>query len=289
MREKGGVSVKRWAAIAAAAIAGAAFAQDDASGTPAHLQGNPGAMFGPDAYPPAAMRAGEQGRVVARLAIGADGRVSACTVDQSSGSAALDEATCRIASGRMTFAPARDDRGQAVASSYTLPIRWVLPQASGEPIVPLAMTLVATIHANRSVSRCTGSVNGRAVPVPMSSCTSYVDLFAHAFDAQATGAQANTIVATVERRQLYSGQLIPPGRAAAGAVLLAEHSIRFRIGADGRASGCRSATKDGEMLMTTADPCDQRLRFEVEGRDPKSFPVEATWTTMASYSRAARP
>jgi len=93
----------------------------------AAVQGNPGRFFGPDAYPPAAIRAEAQGRVVAALTVGPDGRVSGCTVTSSSGNSDLDDATCRIARSKVRFTPAKDDAGNPTSSSYTLPVRWVLP------------------------------------------------------------------------------------------------------------------------------------------------------------------
>ncbi|CAN5480001.1 hypothetical protein BH10PSE14_BH10PSE14_14730 [soil metagenome] len=93
----------------------------------AKAQGNPGRFFGPDAYPPAAIRAEAQGRVVAALTIGTDGRVSGCTVTSSSGNSDLDDATCRIARSKVRFTPAKDDAGNPTTSSFTLPVRWVLP------------------------------------------------------------------------------------------------------------------------------------------------------------------
>ena len=93
----------------------------------AGLKGNPGAFFGPDAYPPAAIRESAQGRVVARLTVGTDGRVADCQVTASSGNADLDSATCRIARSRVRFTPAQDEAGNPITSTYTLPVRWVLP------------------------------------------------------------------------------------------------------------------------------------------------------------------
>ncbi|WP_425228400.1 energy transducer TonB [Sphingomonas sp.] len=94
----------------------------------AGLRGDPGRFFGPDAYPPAAQRAGAQGRVVAHLSIGTDGRVTDCSVSASSGNSDLDETTCRIARSRVRFSPAKDDSGNPITSTFTLPVRWVLPQ-----------------------------------------------------------------------------------------------------------------------------------------------------------------
>jgi len=93
----------------------------------AAVQGNPGRFFGSDAYPPAAIRAEAQGRVVAALTVGPDGRVAGCSVTTSSGNSDLDDATCRIARSKVRFTPAKDDAGNPTSSSYTLPVRWVLP------------------------------------------------------------------------------------------------------------------------------------------------------------------
>ncbi len=46
--------------------------------------------------------------------VGIDGRVSACRVTVSSGSAALDATTCRLMIERYRYAPARDTQGRAV-------------------------------------------------------------------------------------------------------------------------------------------------------------------------------
>jgi protein TonB len=94
----------------------------------AGLKGNPGQYFGADAYPAAAIRAEAQGRVVAQLTVDTSGRVSGCSVTTSSGNSDLDDATCRIAKRSVRFSPAKDQTGAAIASSYTLPVRWVLPK-----------------------------------------------------------------------------------------------------------------------------------------------------------------
>ena len=94
----------------------------------AKAKGNPGQYFGTDNYPPAAIRAEAQGRVVAVLSIGSDGRVSACSVTTSSGNSDLDDATCRIAKRSVKFSPAKDQNGNPVTDTFTLPVRWVLPK-----------------------------------------------------------------------------------------------------------------------------------------------------------------
>jgi protein TonB len=94
---------------------------------PAILASNVGELFSADSYPAEAIKREEQGRVVAKLFVGANGVVTECRVAASSGSRALDKTTCRY--GRKTrFAPARDHQGVAIAGEYKLPVRWVLPR-----------------------------------------------------------------------------------------------------------------------------------------------------------------
>jgi TonB family protein len=92
-----------------------------------HVSGNPGRFFGASEYPLEAIRAHVQGRVVAIGKVATDGHVEACTVAETSGSKALDDTTCRIMRERVRFIPARDKDGNAVASHYIMPVRWVLP------------------------------------------------------------------------------------------------------------------------------------------------------------------
>lgn len=95
----------------------------------ASAKGNIGVFFGPDNYPASAQREGAEGRVAVHISIGADGRVSDCSVTSSSGNAALDDTTCRIFKSRVRYTPAKDQNGTPIASTANPPaIRWVLPK-----------------------------------------------------------------------------------------------------------------------------------------------------------------
>lgn len=63
-----------------------------------------------------------------RLAIGTDGRVSDCTITQSTGHEALDQATCRLITSRARFEPARDPQGNKIAGSFSSKVRWQIPE-----------------------------------------------------------------------------------------------------------------------------------------------------------------
>lgn len=79
-----------------------------------------------DDYPAAAHRAGQQGDTAFRLDVDVQGRVAACTITTSSGSAFLDEATCTLLKRRARFKPARDAAGANVAGSWSSVFRWRL-------------------------------------------------------------------------------------------------------------------------------------------------------------------
>jgi protein TonB len=93
----------------------------------ARARANLASYISPDDYPAAALRNNEQGSVAFTLDIGPDGRVAACRISQSSGSAALDSATCRIMRSRARYTPARNARGVAVADRQQATVRWALP------------------------------------------------------------------------------------------------------------------------------------------------------------------
>jgi protein TonB len=94
---------------------------------PARAKANLGSYVSDADYPSDAIRNEEQGTTRFRLAVGPDGRVTGCTITASSGSPALDNATCRLMRSRARFAPARDASGSAVADVVSNAITWRLP------------------------------------------------------------------------------------------------------------------------------------------------------------------
>lgn len=83
-------------------------------------------------YPREAYRAGMEGITVARLKIGADGRVSECIVRASSGSEVLDRATCGIIHNRFRFEPARTSRGEPTTDTVEWEQNWSLRREGPE-------------------------------------------------------------------------------------------------------------------------------------------------------------
>ena len=95
---------------------------------PARAKANLASYVSDEDYPASAARNEEQGATRFRLEVGANGRVTNCTVTGSSGSSALDSATCRIMRSRARFSPARDSAGNPTGDTVNSTIRWVLPE-----------------------------------------------------------------------------------------------------------------------------------------------------------------
>jgi protein TonB len=91
-------------------------------------KGNFQSLMSTDDYPSASIRNEEEGTVAFRLVVGADGRVTGCTVTTSSGHPALDETSCRLLSRRARFNPGKDPSGAATGGVYDGRFRWELPK-----------------------------------------------------------------------------------------------------------------------------------------------------------------
>jgi protein TonB len=117
-------------ALAGALLAsGAAACEDEAVAAPARAKANLASLLSDQDYPAAAVAAREQGDVAFALDVGANGRVTACAVTRSSGSSALDLATCRLIQSRARFTPAVDAGGATVPDKVRGRISWILPPA----------------------------------------------------------------------------------------------------------------------------------------------------------------
>jgi protein TonB len=93
----------------------------------AKAKGSLPSLFSTDDYPQSSIRNEEQGTTAVRLTIGPDGRVADCSITQSSGSSALDSATCNIIRRRARYTPAKDQAGNPITGTDSARIRWELP------------------------------------------------------------------------------------------------------------------------------------------------------------------
>ncbi|SEN56663.1 protein TonB [Sphingomonas gellani] len=84
-------------------------------------------------YPKAADDAGASGTVSVRIRVNTVGRVDECVVTGSSGSAVLDETTCRLIQQRYRYEPSRDGQGRPVTSYVVFDNDWLMER---EPVPP---------------------------------------------------------------------------------------------------------------------------------------------------------
>ena len=77
-------------------------------------------------YPGGAGEEGIGGTVGVRFVVEADGRVSRCGIDRSSGSPILDDTTCRLIVERFRFDPSRDPDGRPVRATIVQNHSWMI-------------------------------------------------------------------------------------------------------------------------------------------------------------------
>jgi protein TonB len=94
----------------------------------ARAETSPATWLHPDDYPVSAMRAAQEGVSRVRYRIGVDGRVGYCSIEWSSGVAALDRAACAGIVRSARYIPAVDETGCPVPSTKSISVRWQLPE-----------------------------------------------------------------------------------------------------------------------------------------------------------------
>lgn len=98
----------------------------DCQNCPATPANSPARWITSDDYPAAAQRDALEGTSGFTLSIAAQGEVTDCIVVQSSGHAALDDATCTLLRARARMYPATDAGGIAIVGRWSSRIRWQL-------------------------------------------------------------------------------------------------------------------------------------------------------------------
>ena len=120
---------------------------EDNKASPPRLIGNPGDWFPQSSMPAESVVRGQVGAVIIQLSLNADGAVMACRVLESSGYQLLDAAACERAKNYGRFEPARDGKGNGIASTFILPrIRYILSNGNRS---------AATVDAKRNVYNST--------------------------------------------------------------------------------------------------------------------------------------
>jgi periplasmic protein TonB len=95
---------------------------------PAKPKNNPGSWATTNDYPSRALSQEREGTTTFRVTVGADGKVTDCSVTGSSGHGDLDAATCSNVKRRARFDPALSNDGSPTTGSYSNRVTWRIPK-----------------------------------------------------------------------------------------------------------------------------------------------------------------
>ena len=276
-----------------ALVAALAVAPESEGPRRAQSAGNLAQYFSNDDYPVEALRRGAQGTVAFRLDIDASGTPTACTIEQSSGDAALDQATCDIVRTRARFRPARDAQGRPVPDTHSARVTWRIDEASqssGFPFAPIEI-LSALRSTSRGEFSCTMEVNGSPVrTLGVDECGFLAGSGADEALRRLGGEGELSLVLRISP----DGQRERPAVADRG-ILVAHSEAQFTLSPDGRFAQCRSLPSRAERqipgIRSVPDPCS----FGGPGGTPPFAPAEDPTASrrgrfvVALYYRAGTP
>jgi protein TonB len=216
--------------------------------------------FSTDDYPETAARRGIEGTTGFRLDIGPDGRVTNCTVTNSSGDPALDSATCSVLLSRAEYSPARDGDGRAIAGTDQGRVTWRLPppdaaqqpQPFADVHAPVRIDLTVGTDAERRPT-CTVLVNGESGHAGGDALCSYVS---GSGDADFMANAPANVALTVDVAIGLEDAMPPPAPLDRGTLMI-DGTARLTVGADGRVAGCQVIeTNFHEGIPAEAMPMD---------------------------------
>lgn len=204
---------------------------------------NPGLWFSSDAYPVAALRAGESGRVVAELSLDETGKVAGCAVKVSSGSATLDAATCDLALAKARYLPARDEAGTPIKSTVTLPVRWTLPE--NVPVKPSTFSLTVSVELSPAgdMLSCASKVTGSSAE-PIGDVCGIPPAIEQSLSMMPTLVGRHAMITLQSAWTVDSSPPPVEAHRAAGQVVGAVARARVEIDPDGTVTRCTAIEED---------------------------------------------
>ena len=213
----------------------------------ARAKANLASLISADDYPADARQAGVQGTTGFKLTVGPDGLVTDCTILQSSGSASLDAASCRLMRSRARFEPARDKEGRPTSDVVTTRIAWRLPPR----LIPDLVVTRFALGANGLPRNCSleARLGERVQTQSAPDCGPRPPSGAWLADLRKEAAGAPTNV-RVEIRLIRDAAAPWPTIEQSGRRVVARELARLRVGAGGRILGC--VTLDRQTISARA-------------------------------------
>lgn len=221
-----------------------------------------------DDYPPAAIRAREQGTVAFSLSVDGAGHVTTCTVVVSSGSGTLDAATCAILMQRAKFEPALDATGKPISAIYYNRFRWELPEVDPDPMTSWSTVRRFTLGSEGEILSCEEVPYGPASDRWKIGCQ-WLATVPQANLKALRGTSTGPVTIVMRYDHIVAGMPAPAVPALSGTFkTVATERVRMDIGEDGTPQACFVDGGQGETAIP-ADICHQ-MAIYVPGTGKRS-------------------
>jgi TonB family protein len=234
-------------------------------------------------YPPAAILLGQEGEVEARFTISAQGRAVDCTVLRSSGFSTLDAATCDLVKTRARFAPALDQGGRPIASTFTQKVRWML-KGNELPLAPWTLRFLVALDKTGTPTNCSGGSGGALSTRQQFTieCSELSGAFTVPPDLARRYAGRRVVI-------IFDQQFVPrvvdsinTPRDLRRYPLLSQQVMRLQIDGLGQVAGCRVTRSEGAYRPPDSCATMALRRFKPYRGGPEGALVGTT--TMSTYA-----
>lgn len=118
---------------------------------------NPGNWILAEDYPARALRDGIEGKSTVVLTISPDGKPIGCQISISSGSADLDDATCKLLTERGRF----ETSSTGTTQSFSTVVEWKIPPTPLMPVSTSGFAALTDLSNGRVVGNCKSSTIGQ--------------------------------------------------------------------------------------------------------------------------------
>ncbi len=235
-----------------------------------------------DDYPLVSLNKDEEGVVTVRISVDQNGVAASCAVAQSSGHAALDEQTCAIYRARAQFAPARDQTGRGIPSTYTHKVTWKLEgdSAPRSPRQPWMVRTTVSFAADGKPVGCKSVSTG--LPTVPSDCDAMTSAYKPVTPADA---RAKAAVETTEEVNFYpvAPASAPDNPMPSKTKLVGRQVSEIEIDRDGSVTRCKAVSYAGGASPDT-DACSMIGRERFEAAPSAEKPLVGTFVVTV-YTR----
>ena len=230
-------------------------------------------------YPAEAAKAQESGTVVARMQVTGDGRPLDCIIVESSRSASLDRATCRIFMERARFTEtAKRHRGEPFA--VRLSVKWVLDVEPYERYASFSRVSLSIAAEGQPIS-CTDDAYWFGKQVRKEDCSTDPEVATTVANyRKIEGMVGRTLV--IENHFLTRSFVPRPGEDDDG-YAFARTLVEVAIGQDGKPTGCLIVEDNTD---NASDPCAMAMtQSQGFGPPPKDKPLPKLRYLTVMYTK----